>query len=86
MDDDAPSLWNISDVEPNKKPQVLAEELANHFTSITNEGNSLQSSDIPRSNVPDVLIPQVVESNIVKRIKYYKNPIVLFLAIFRRAW
>ena len=36
MDKDAPAFWSIADLEPNKQPGVLAEELAIHFTSITN--------------------------------------------------
>ena len=44
MDDDAPTLWFISDLEPNKQPAELAEELAVHFTDITNEARKLVES------------------------------------------
>ena len=74
MDDDAPQLWTIADLEPNKQPKDLAEELANHFTSITNEARKLVESDIPRSIVPSVLIPQLLESNVAKRLREYKKP------------
>ena len=36
MEDDAPQLWSIADLEPTKLAGKLAEELALHFTSITN--------------------------------------------------
>ena len=37
IDDDAPQIWSLSDLEPNKAPADLAEELAEHFTNNTNE-------------------------------------------------
>ena len=37
IDDDAPQLWTLADLEPNKKAEVLAEELAVYLTSVTNE-------------------------------------------------
>ena len=72
VDDDAPKLWSLSDLEPDKAPEQLAEDLAVHFTEITNQSESLQ--DIPLSLVPDVLLPQLVEENVAKRIKEYKKP------------
>ena len=74
MDDDAPKLWSFADLEPNKGPEVLAEELAVHFTNITNKAKLLEQHEIPVSNAPNVLIPQLLESNIAKRLKEYKKP------------
>ena len=74
VDDDAPQLWTLADLEPNKEPKALAEELASHFVSITNQSKSLEIADVPTSEVRDVLIPQLLEENVAKRIKNYKKP------------
>ena len=57
MDEGAPQLWPISDLEPEKEPEKLAAELAKHFSNITNEARSLVENDIPKSEVPNILIP-----------------------------
>ena len=74
MDEDAPALWSIADLEPNKQPGVLAEELAVHFTNITNEARKLEDHEIPDSIVPNILIQQLLEENVAKRIREYKKP------------
>ena len=41
VDEDAPRLWSIADMEPNKPPKEPAEDLASHFTDITNKASAL---------------------------------------------
>ena len=72
VDDDVPKLWSLSDLDPDKDPKTLAEDLTVHFTEVTNQ--SLPLSNIPASKVPDVLIPQIMENNVAKRIRNYKKP------------
>ena len=68
MDDDAPQLWSLSDLEPSKGPKILAEELSAHLTSVTNEARPLERDKIPTSKVPNVLIPQLLESVVAKKL------------------
>ena len=74
VDDDAPKLWSLSDLEPDKSPAQLAEDLALHFTEVTNQVSPLLQTEIPAALVPDVLLTQVLENNIAKRIREYKKP------------
>ena len=46
VDEDAPKLWSLADMEPDKSPQTLAEDLAKHFTEITNQSPALEQSEI----------------------------------------
>ena len=73
MDNEAPKLWLIADLEPDKAPITLAEDLAAHFTYITNQATALKDSNIPGSIVPDVLLPQLTEDGVAKRLKEYKK-------------
>ena len=73
VDDDAPKLWSLADLEPDKAPGQLAEYLAVHFTEIPNQSDPLTSNDIPRLMVADTLIPQLLEENVAKRIREYKK-------------
>ena len=74
LDNDAPKQWSVGDLEPDKDPKEIAESLAAHFTSITNQTAPLASQDIPKSKVPQVLIPQLLESNVAERLSNYKIP------------
>ena len=74
VDDDAPKLWSLADLEPDKAPEKIAEDLAEHFTSITNQSLPLLPSQIPVYKVPNILVPQVVQSHVAKRIRDYKKP------------
>ena len=67
-------MWSLADLEPNKEPQTVAEELALHFTEVTNQSPPLIPEDIPNSFVLDILIPQVLQENVAKRIRDYKKP------------
>ena len=49
VDDDAPKLWSLADLEPDKAPEKLAEDLAIHFTEITNQSSELTIDEIPTS-------------------------------------
>ena len=55
-------------------PKELAEELAADLTDITNSAKPLELHEIPKSKIEDVLIPQLFEENVSKRIKKYKKP------------
>ena len=74
VDDDAPKLWSLADLEPDKSPEVLSEQLAIHFTEITNQAKALELKEVPKSYVPNELFPQLMEENVAKRIKDYKKP------------
>ena len=39
--DENPRKWTIADLDPDKPAEVVAEELAAHFTEITNQSLSL---------------------------------------------
>ena len=73
MHDDAPKLWSLADLEPDKAPEKLAEDLAIHFTEITNQSLELTMDEIPISTVPEVLLPQLLQENVAKRIREYKK-------------
>ena len=75
-DDDALTLWSIADLEPEKSAETLAEELALHFTSITNIASPLLPTDVPKAkaDVPSVLVPQLLVENVEKMIRDYKKP------------
>ena len=65
--------WAVNEIEPETKVEELAENLAAHFTSITNETGPIRTADIPTSLVPPVLIPQLLERNVAERIRKYKK-------------
>ena len=71
---DAPKQWSINDLEPDTDIKTLANNLAKHFTSITNQASELLPGDIPESKANNVLIPQVLEEEVARRIKKYKKP------------
>ena len=74
MDDNAPNLWSLADLAPDTPAEKLAEELASHFTEITNQSKALEAQEVPCSNVPDVLILQYLKENVARRIREYKKP------------
>ena len=76
-DMDAPKQWSINDLEPDTDTKNLANNLAKHFTSITNQANALTPDDIPDSTVENVLIPQLLESEVARRIRNYKKTLQL---------
>ena len=68
-------MWSVSDLDPTKDATTLAEDLASHFTSITNIAKPLDDTEIPSStNVADVLIPKLLKENVAKKIRDYKKP------------
>ena len=71
--DDMPSRWNITDLDPNQQPLDLSNQLAKHFSSVTNQANKLKAGDIPNSLVNDGLIPQMDASRIEKLLKSFKK-------------
>ena len=64
VDEDAPQLWSIADLEPNRDPKDLAEDLASHFTSIRNEAKALEVEDIPTTDMMQADIPTLIESRV----------------------
>ena len=73
LDDEQAKQWTVNELEPDTDVEALAEKLAVHFTSITNESGPLLQSQIPTSRVPSVLIPQLLEKDVATRIKKYKK-------------
>ena len=55
-------------------PEDLANELASHFSSITNEKDPLKTHEIPVSNAGDGLVRLVTEDQIANRLKKIKKP------------
>ena len=60
--------WHITQLEPDKSPKEIAQELAVHFSSITNQTKDTEvvtmSSRIPQNN----LFPQLMEATVAKKI------------------
>ena len=54
VNEDAPKLWSISELEPDKDPATIAGDLAKHFTEITNKSPALLKEEIPKSSVQDL--------------------------------
>ena len=71
--DDMPRRWQITELNPGQNPKELANDLANHFSQITNEGRPLIKEDIPRSSKGPGLIPQMQTSQVEKLLKGYKK-------------
>ena len=71
--DENPRPWTVTDWSPDKPPIDLANELAEHFSSITNEKTALVDSDIPTSNVGDGLVRLVTEGQVANRLKKIKK-------------
>ena len=73
VDNNAPKLWSISELEPDKDPTTLVEDLAKHFMEITNNSPALLKEEIPKSLVQDIIVLQLLQENVAKRIKKYKK-------------
>ena len=75
LDAESPKSWSISQLEPDTPPEVLADKLSLHFSSITNEASSLTEEEIPpSSNPPGFLLPQLLESTVATKLQGYKIP------------
>ena len=72
-DNDIPE-WNINQMEPDKSPMEIAENLADHFVGITNQNAGLHENDMPLSEVTPVLIPQLLEQTVETKLKDYNKP------------
>ena len=68
-----PRRWDITELKPGEEPRTLANELAVHFSTITNIGKPLTEGDIPRSNNGSGMIPQMEEDQIEKMLRAYKK-------------
>ena len=66
--------WNIHQLEPDKTPETIANELAEHFSSITNQTRDTELPRIRSQNISKHLIPQLLESVVAKKIKECKKP------------
>ena len=74
LDDESLKAWSVGDLAPDKPQTELAEELALHFTDITNKSSPLLPEEIPQSRVDNVLIPQLVERTVAEKLTKYKIP------------
>ena len=71
--DEMPKRWEITELRPDQKPRDLADDLALHFSKITNASKSLSDSDIPSSNNGSGMIPQLQEDFVEKLLVGYKK-------------
>ena len=72
--DENPRQWAITDLDPEKTPECLAGDLADHFTSITNLADRLELGQIPRSRNGDGLVRLLEEKQVAGRLKKFKKP------------
>ena len=68
-----PDRWEITQLEPDIEPFDLANNLAVHFSKITNIAAPLDLSKIPKSTVGSGLIPQLDCINVKRRLKIIKS-------------
>ena len=73
LNDEQAKQWTVNELEPDSSVEDLAEKLATHFTSITNQAQSFTFDMIPRSDAAAILIPQLLERTVADRIKKYKK-------------
>ena len=73
ISDDMPRRWHITELNPGQEPKSLANDLAQHFSRITNTGKPLSQADIPRSTKGPGLIPQMQESQVEKILREFKK-------------
>ena len=71
--DDMPRRWDILELKPGQKPERLADDLAAHFSKITNMSPPLKAEDIPKLDAGNGLIPQMCVAKIEKLLLSYKK-------------
>ena len=73
LSDNAPEEWNITQLEPEKSPKQIANDLTAHFSSITNQTTETEVERIRSRKTETPLIPQLLDSTVEKKIKEYKK-------------
>ena len=72
--DENPRPWTVADLKPDTPPVTLANELASHFSSITNKKSPLSQGDIPVSAVVGGLVRLVTHEQVSQRLKRIRKP------------
>ena len=72
VSDENPRPWAITDLNPDKTPSELASELADHFTSVTNQ--SIPLTKTPQSNSGPGLVRLLDAKQVLARLKKFKKP------------
>ena len=72
VSDENPRPWSITDLNPDKTPADLASELADHFTSVTNQ--SVPLTTIPQSDTGPGLVRLLDAKQVSARLKKFKKP------------
>ena len=74
LSDDMPARWSVTELEPDQQPIDLANNLAEHFSKITNMSRPLDmKKDIPRSEIGPGLIPQLDRGHVEDVLKKFKK-------------
>ena len=47
--DETPARWSATDIRPDQRPEDLAQDMATHFSKVTNSNSALVEGDIPTS-------------------------------------
>ena len=71
--DENPRGWTVIDLDPDKTAPVLANELATHFTAVTNENESLSLIDIPKV-AEEGYVRHLDPREVARRLKKMKKP------------
>ena len=64
----------MADLNPEKNAEELAQDLAVHFTEITNLSSELQPGQIPQSQVGQGLVHLIEVKQVAQRLRKFKNP------------
>ena len=72
VSDKNPRLWSITYLNPDKTASELASDLADHFTSVTNQ--SIPLTEIPQSNIGPGLVRLLDAKQVSARLKKFKKP------------
>ena len=74
MSDEVEKKWEVTDLRPDQCPKELANELADHFVSITNENSPLSQSDYPTSTREENFTRLVTVEQVALKLKKFKVP------------
>ena len=71
--DENPRQWSISDLDPDKSAIEMADYLAGHFLTITNQAKPLEQGEIPRSGVGEGNFLLLDQREVSQRLKKFKK-------------
>ena len=72
--DENPRQWSISDLDPDKSAEEMADYLADHFLTVTNQARPLEEGEIPRSESGEGNIRLLDRREVSQRLKKFKKP------------